>query len=221
MNPVDAITGAGAALVIAAPASLAELEELTGQLGVALPGELSAVLAHTTRVDGGAVGPIDFTGRSLDYEDRDLFPAGLPIAGDGAGNFWVLDVTPQERDAAPVFFASHDPPMAVFESRDLGNWLGRVLTAVSSTPTDDATLPPLLARADALAADDELRAFADSLDDRFMFADLRRAEPRTGFEWGRFGARTEVRRHGFARLFALAPPERRPGLLRRFFTPDS
>jgi hypothetical protein len=67
----------------------------------------------------------------------------------------------------------------------------------------------------ALARDEELRAFASTLDERFVFADLRRPEQGIGLEWGRFGPRTEVRRHGFARLFALAPPEQRPGLMHR------
>ena len=38
-----------------------------------------------------------------------------------------------------------------------------------------------------------------------------------GFSWGRYGPPTDVRRHGFLRLFAYAPPERKPGLVRRIF----
>lgn len=36
-----------------------------------------------------------------------------------------------------------------------------------------------------------------------------------GVSWGRFGPRTELRRHGYERLFAYAPPEKKPGLLSR------
>ena len=45
----------------------------------------------------------------------------------------------------------------------------------------------------------------------------RDAAPGDGFSWGRFGPRTEVRRHGHTRLFAMAPPEKRQrrGLFRR------
>jgi SMI1 / KNR4 family (SUKH-1) len=217
MNPVDAITSAGTALVIAPPASPEELERLTTELGVPLPDELRAVLAHTARVDGSGVGTIDFTGRAMDYEDRDLFPAGLPIAGDGAGNFWVLDVVPGAREQVAVFFASHDPPVVVYESDGLGGWLARVLEG-AAPPTELASKAPLLEHGAALVTgDDELSAFASALTERFVFADLRSAEPGLGFEWGRFGPRTEVRRHGFVRLFALAPPAQRPGGLRRLF----
>jgi hypothetical protein len=38
-----------------------------------------------------------------------------------------------------------------------------------------------------------------------------------GVSWGRFGPRTELRRHGYERLFAHAPPEKKPGLLSRLF----
>jgi SMI1/KNR4 family protein SUKH-1 len=214
MDPVDAITSAEVALVIASPAAPDEVEDLAAELGVPLPEELRAVLGHTTRVEGTGVGTIDFTGRAMDYEDRDLFPAGLPIAGDGAGNFWVLDLVPGEHARAAVFFASHDPPVAVYESDGLGPWLRRVLGAAAS-PIEFSSRPALLDHAAALAGDDELRVFAAALDERYRFADLRSPEPGNGFEWGRFGPRTEVRRHGFARLFALAPPESRPGGLRR------
>jgi hypothetical protein len=183
---------------------------------VPIPDELRALLAHTARVDGNGVGTIDFTGRTMDYEDRDLFPAGLPIATDGTGNFWVLDLVPGPRERAAVFFASHDPPVVVYESDDVGGWLARVLDAPVSLP-ELASSTPLLEHAAVLTGDDELRAFAATLDERFLFVDLRSPGPGLGFEWGRFGPRTEVRRHGFVRLFALAPPAQRPGGLRRLF----
>jgi len=57
-------------------------------------------------------------------------------------------------------------------------------------------------------------AFAAELDDRFRFVDLRSPPVGMGFSWGRHGPRTELRRHGIERLFAYAPPDKRPGLLR-------
>jgi len=77
--------------------------------------------------------------------------------------------------------------------------------------------PGATARSDALSADDDLRGFAEQLDDRFQIVDLRSPEIGMGFSWGRYGPRTDVRRHGFLRLFAYARPERKPGLVRRIF----
>ena len=75
--------------------------------------------------------------------------------------------------------------------------------------------PGTIEWSEALAADDDLRGFAQQLDNRFQIVDLRSPEIGMGFSWGRYGPRTEVRRHGFQRLFAHAPPDRKPGLLRR------
>src|SRR3954471_21505493 len=87
-----------------------EVEALEAELGVRLPDDLRALLERAGGIDGGPLETIDFNGATFDVEIRDLFPSGLPIAHDGSGNHWVLDVTP---DAAPplVFFASHDPPV--------------------------------------------------------------------------------------------------------------
>src|SRR5262245_4438855 len=108
---------------------------------------------------------VDLTGATMDYEDRDVFPSGRPIAAAGYGNFWVLDETP---DDAPAFFASHDPPAIVY-------------------------LAPC------------------------VIVDLRNPAPGDGLSWGRLGPRTEARRRGLSRLFALAPSEKkqRRGLSRR------
>jgi hypothetical protein len=75
--------------------------------------------------------------------------------------------------------------------------------------------PGRLDHAAALAGDEPMRAFAAELDDRFTFIDLRSPPVGMGFSWGRYGPRTDVRRHGHERLFAYAPPEKKPGLFRR------
>jgi hypothetical protein len=69
--------------------------------------------------------------------------------------------------------------------------------------------------ATALEGDELLRAFATELGESFELVDLRRAEVGTGLSWGRHGPRTIVRRHGYERLFAYAPPPARRGVLAR------
>jgi hypothetical protein len=142
----------------------------------------------------------------------------------------VLDLTPVEPETASVFFLSHDAPVVLYQAPSLGRFLHE--TFRMSIPPHESLVddvhedrpfrvwrenPAAMARSRALAADDALRAFAAQLDDRFQFVDLRAPEIGMGFSWGRYGPRTEVRRHGFQRLFAYAPPERKPGLLRRVF----
>jgi cell wall assembly regulator SMI1 len=208
------------------PDEIAALEE---ELGVPVPGELRALLAETSGIDG-VLDVIDFTGRSLDVELSDVFPAGLPIAGDGFGNFWVLDVTPRDAELAPIFFACHDPPVVLYQSPNLGEFLHELfamyvpphVSAVDDVHEDRRfevwrKNPGVVDHATALAGDESLRTFAVACGERYEFVDLRAPEIGMGFSWGRYGPRTDVRRHGDERLFAYARPEQKPGLLRRLF----
>jgi len=207
--------------------SPAEIDELERDVGAPFPGELRRVLEHTAGIDG-ALDILDFTGRGTSYGDEDVFPLAHAFAADGFGNHWLLDLTPEADDIAPVFYSCHDPPVVVFQSACLGDFVHEVVrmfepphVSLVNDVHDDAAFrvwgsnPGVLDRAAALAADDELRAFAESLDNRFAFVDLRRPEVGDGFSWGRFGPRTDVRRHGHARLFAYAEPQRKPGRLSR------
>jgi len=127
---------------------------------------------------------MDFTGRSLSFEDQGVFPSGLPIAPDEFGNFWVLDLTRDTTEAAPVFFACHDPPVVLYQSPDLAQFLResfRLYVPPQASLVDDVhedrlfrvwrENPGTIEHADALADEDDLRAFAAELDDRFAFVD--------------------------------------------------
>jgi cell wall assembly regulator SMI1 len=209
------------------PLSSDEILELRAEIGMPLPRELEAVLAETRSIDG--MEQIDFTGRTMDVELSEISPSGLPIATDGFGNFWFLDLTPDDADTVPVFFHCHDPPVVVYQGPSLGDFL-RELVRLYEPPHESAvrdvhdeavfdvfrTNPGVIDHAAALAGDDELRAFATSIDETFELVDLRTPRIGAGFSWGRYGPRTEIRRFGYSRLFAYARPEKKPGLLSRF-----
>jgi cell wall assembly regulator SMI1 len=206
----------------------ADIEQLEVELGVPFSHELRELLGETAGIDGGPLPLIDFTGESLSFGDPDALPWALPIAGDGFGNFWVVDLTPEERETAPVFFACHDAPVILYQSATIGDFLHeafRMLEPPHVSAVDDVhedrlfrvwrENPGTLDHAAALASDEPMRSFAAELDDRFVFVDLRSPPVGMGFSWGRYGPRTDVRRHGHERLFAYAPPEKRQGLLGR------
>jgi hypothetical protein len=239
IDPVDEIAQAQArelvdedgnehVLELAPPLSPGEIETLRAEIGVALPHELRALLEHTAGIEGAIV-DIDFTGRMLGPSfASELFPAGISIAHDGFGNYWVLDVTPKEPHASPVFFVCHDAPVLLYQSPNLAHFLHelfRMFVPPHASLVDDVHEDRLfnvwgknqgtLDHADALSGDDDLRAFAAGLDERFVFVDLRSPAIGMGFSWGRYGPRTQVRRHGYERLFAYARPDKKPGLLGR------
>jgi SMI1 / KNR4 family (SUKH-1) len=195
---------------------------LEGSLGFKLPQDLRDLLPHCAGVEGPLEG-IDFTGRTLGgFGKDDIFPRNIPIAHDGSGNYWVLDVTPESASIAAVFFACHDAPVILYQADSIAAFLSEVVRKYQpphQSLIDDVhedrlfevwrKNPGTLTVADAASRDEVLRAFAATLDDRFTIVDLRGARPGMGFSWGRYGPRTEIRRHGEHPVFAYAAPENR------------
>lgn len=207
-----------------------EIDSLEKEAGQPLPEELRSLLSFCSGIDGCLVG-IDFTGRDMAFEQKEVFPNGIPIARDGFGNFWVLDLTPQTAKTAPVFFACHDAPVVLYQSSDIASFLSEVFRM--STPphmslVDDVHEDRLFdvwrknpgvidQSAAAVSPDSALRAFASALPGHFQIVDLRTASPGMGFSWGRYGPRTEVRRHGYDRIFGYAKPPK-TGLFTQLFS---
>jgi hypothetical protein len=167
------------------------------------------------------LGNIDFTGESEGFEYEAAFPRCIPIAHDGFGNFWVLDGSPEGAAVAPVFFACHDAPVILYQSPSLADFLAEVVNmyrpshqSLVNDVSQDRLFhvwrknPGTMTVAEAAQGDQVLRAFASTLDERFTVVDLRSPQVGMGFSWGRHGSKTEVRRHGDARVFAYAPSQK-------------
>ncbi|MBN2577724.1 MAG: SMI1/KNR4 family protein [Pirellulales bacterium] len=216
-------------LELSPPLTLEEIDSLQEKVGQPLPGELRTLLTFCSGIDGCLDG-IDFTGERMSFVLEEIFPSGLPIAADGFGNFWILDITPQTTQFAPVFFACHDPPVILHQSANIASFLAEVFRM--STPPHQSLVddvhedrlfevwrknPGVVSQPTATASSDSLlRCFASELPEHFQIVDLRSVEPGMGFSWGRYGPRTEVRRHGYERLFAYAKPPGR-GLFAKLF----
>jgi hypothetical protein len=211
------------------PQTPEQIDSLQQRVGQPLPEELRTVLGFCSGIDGSLDG-IDFTGASMSFEHEEIFPNGLPIAADGFGNFWVLDITPQTTQVAPVFFACHDAPVILYQSPDIATFLAEVIRI--STPPQKSLIddvhedrlfevwkenPGVISQPEAaVSSDAALRAFAVGLPDQFQIVDLRNVDPGMGFSWGRYGPRAEIRRHGYERIFGYAKPPR-TGLLAKLF----
>ena len=191
------------------------IESVEQRVGLPLPEELRTLLTYCA---GIREAEIDFTGEAMhsDYTWDEVFPNGLPIARDGSGNFWVLDITPDTTAAAPIFFACHDAPVVLYQSPDIAGFLREMLGKGGSLTRDvheDRLFdvwrknPGVIDHATALQSSDAaIRAFALQLPNHFQIVDLRNVRPGMGFSWGRYGPKTEVRRHGHERMFAYAKP---------------
>ena len=200
------------------PLTLEEIDSLQKRVGQPLPEELRTLLTFCSGMEGGSLDGIDFTGSRMSFAHEAIFPSGLPIAADGFGNFWVLDITPQTTRVAPVFFACHDAPVILFQSPDLAAFLAemfRMSVPPHQSLVDDVhedrlfdvwrKNPGVIDQPTASASPDPaLRSFAAGLPGHFQIVDLRHVDPGMGFSWGRYGPRNEVRRHGYERIFGYA-----------------
>ena len=167
----------------------------------------------------GCFDGIDFTG-NLSYEQREIFPYGLPVMADGFGNFWVVDLTSEPTSTAPLFFACHDAPVILYQSPDLTTFLDEIFKLYQpphKSLIDDVhedrlfqvwrRNPQVIDHKAAMKSSDlAIATFASQLPPQFQIIDLRAVEPGMGFSWGRYGRKTELRRFGQQRIFAYAKP---------------
>ena len=212
------------------PATEAELQALASRLPCPIPDDVRDAL----RVSKGlANGPLE-SFSLLDLEGfglEEMLPHAYSIAHDGYGNFWVLDLLPGATSWGPVFYACHDPAVLAYQSATIEEFLNDLIAMWqpgSRSPIDVvhedvvgeiwAKNPGVMTPA-ALqnSSDTLLRTFIGELPSTALVVDLRRAGVGQGFSWGRFGPRTTVRRAGDERVWALIPPERKPGLFARLF----
>ena len=211
------------------PATDAEIAEAEDAYSVPLPTELREAMRVTAGFANGpleSLGFLDHAGFGMD----DVFPNAYPLGHDGFGNYWVLDLLPDQDECGPVFYACHDPPVIAFQSASASAFVREVVALHQSGPRssvdvvhEDVTSAiwssnaGLMSYADASASGDAVvQDFAAGFPPEAVFADLRAPKVGEGFSWGRFGPRAEWTRAGAHRLWAVVPPQRR-GLLSRLF----
>ena len=205
----------------------AALERFSARLGLPLPLEIRELLSYAQGFDFPPVDRVDFCGREV-FEFRSVFPRGIVLAGDGFGNSWVVDVDPVMGGWGPVFFASHDPPVVVLQSPNLGLFLQELFNL--GRPGRPSALERVrgeasasvwrersgaIQRTEAARSDDaDLAAFAVSLPEHAEIYDLRQFAEGLGFALGNTG---KCIRHASLRLFALEnKPPRKSFWLRLF-----
>jgi SMI1 / KNR4 family (SUKH-1) len=199
--------------------SRAELQDFAEQVPCRIPPEIAELLG-ACRGFYGTVDQVDFTGRDLMFEFEAAFPHGLPIAADGYGNFWVVDLHPDTTGWGPIYFACHDAPVILYQAGSLEQFLGELfrmfepphLSLIDDVHEDRLahvwqTNPGVLSHEQCLRSEDpNLSAFARELDESFQIIDLRLAKPGDGFSLGRYGPKTQIRRFGTHALFSYKKP---------------
>jgi len=159
----------------------------------------------------------------MDSVPAGLAPAGLEVVSDICDNSWAVEIRPPGEWGA-VFYVCHDPPLIAFQAKDLAGFLLELFMLFSKNQPNhlitDAKriekVPLYKAAATRDSGDPVLKAFAATLKDDDVIADLREKRVGTGFSWDVFGKATRLKRHEKELLFGLTKPERK-GFLRRMF----
>lgn len=221
---IERARSSGRRVTVHPPLSIEQMADLETRSGASLPIEIRELIEYA-----GGFSVDDFAvmfGVDEPFECEGLLPSGIPIATDGVGNFWIVEVGDDGGGLwGPVLFVAHDPPVIIVQAPDVAAFIGEVFTATDPSELPEPYVaevwrrnPYVIPRSEALASkDDALRSFAQQLSDAFLIADLRNAEVGRGFVWGLAGPNTDVRRHR-DRSLLFATEQKRPGLLARMFS---
>jgi hypothetical protein len=200
------------------PLSAQELSTFSASLPCPLPPEIGELLAFTRGFSGTWLDEVTFARmpRALGFAFDEIFPHAIALANDGLGNYWVIDLTSESEYWGPIFYACHDAPVIVYQADSLLRFVQQVIRGATDPWKSEISdvygslsdriwsdNPGVLSFEHCVqSADHELKAFAGSLDETWQFIDLRNPVLGDGFSWGRYGARTLVKRFGEKRIFA-------------------
>ncbi|HVU96304.1 MAG TPA: SMI1/KNR4 family protein [Puia sp.] len=178
-----------------------QIEHLAARLPAShIPAEIRELLQFSSGFSFAGLGEISFDGVDQ-FGFENIFPASVQLAGDGAGNFWIVDINPMGGWGS-VFFACHDPAVVIKQSEDLVEFLQQIdelgkkpeqstlslfreRTMMRVYNQDDGYVEIAAARS---SSDLVLREFAAGLPDHFVIVDLRNSPIQTGFAWGKYGS---------------------------------
>jgi cell wall assembly regulator SMI1 len=205
-----------------------EINAYERRLPCKIPTHIKNLLSITAGLGGTLLADIDFSGKANGQHLDQLLPYGLPIANDGFGNSWNVDLQPGSTDWGPIYFVCHDAPVMLLQSPNLENFINEVMR-LNMPPyrglIDDvhedklykvwATNPGTLSRESALThTDAEIACFAQSLSSDCEIIDMRNKPIGYGLSWGRYGPQTKLFRHGEQAIFAY---EKRKSFLQKLF----
>jgi hypothetical protein len=195
-----------------------------------IPNDIRELLKFASGFEFSGLEEITFNGIGQ-FGFGEIFPNSVQLAGDGFGNFWILDID-QKGNWGHVFYVCHDPAVVVKHSDNLSEFIQHVddfgkngntsnldiihEKSVMEIWQDDNNFIELdNARQ---SSDTTLKEFALSLADNFVIADLRNKPNKSGFAWGKFGPKIEnAVRHSSELLWAIEKPIKKGGFLSKLF----
>lgn len=194
-----------------------------------IPNDIRELLKFSSGFEFYGLEEVTFDGVGQ-FGFEEFFPTSVQLAGDGFGNFWILDIS-KDGQWGNVFYVCHDPAVIVKHSDNLTEFIKHVdefgkkgkqsnLDIIHESTVMDIWTKDngFIDKATALTGTDEkLKSFASNLPDNFVIADLRGKPIKSGFAWGKFGPNTDkAKRHDSELIWGVEKVEKK-GLLSRLF----
>ena len=181
-----------------------------------IPDDIRDLLLFTRGFEFYGIEEIRFDGIGQ-FGFENIFPYSAELAGDGFGNFWILDINAKGQ-WGNVFYVCHDPAVVVKHSDDLSQFIQHVHEYGSDMENSNMHIIHEKNAFDiwknnhgfieiseaSNSSDTILKDFAASVPENFVIADLRNKSNGSGFAWGRFGpAIDKAVRHNDELLWAV------------------
>jgi hypothetical protein len=176
-----------------------QIDSLANQLPSGrIPDEIRELLKFASGFEFWGIDEVTFDGVGQ-FGFEALFPYSVQLAGDGFGNFWILDVD-NKGDWGQVYYVCHDPAVIVRHSANLTEFIRHIDEFGKAGPKShldiihEKTVTDIRNSGKGLteiekarnSTDVTLKQFARELPDNFIIADLRGKPNGAGFAWGKF-----------------------------------
>lgn len=209
-----------------------EIEKLKNQLpNNNLPEEILQLLLYARGFKFGPLEKITFdTVNTFGFED--FFTNTIQLAGDGFGNFWILDLD-ENGKWGHVFYVCHDPAVVIKHSENLKEFILHIdefgekgkqshLDQVHEKSVFDIWERNygLIPREAMLQSHDEdIIRFATLFPENYLFADLQNKSNNSGFAWGKLGSDVyHIKRHESKLIWAFEKLNKKKGFFERLFS---
>lgn len=141
---------------------------------------------------------------------EEMFPYPVQLAGDGFGNFWILDID-SEGNWNSVYYVCHDPAVVVKHSDNLAEFIkhideyGKIGEKSHLDTIHEKVVMDIWEEKIEIMQrnekDYDLSLANTELPEMFLIADLTDKPNKTGFAWGKSGPNTKVGRLGDAPIW--------------------
>ncbi|MDF2457226.1 MAG: hypothetical protein K0R51_3219 [Cytophagaceae bacterium] len=190
-----------------------------------LPADIEELLRFSKGFEFSYFDTIQFTSYG-EFGFEKLFPQSIQLAGDGLGNFWVLDID-NTGHWGPVYYVCHDPAVVVKNSENLSEFLQQLdqyasgenpsnLISIDEQLVFDIWEDPNGIMEQYKKTPDFSEEFMKQLPELMMIADMTSAKNKTGFAWGKYGANNKILRYDDKPIWVLEKKRKR-GFLERLF----